>query len=152
MLFRSNINVDNTNIPSGTGDIKAICDAYNKMLSENVIDVQLLGIGSNGHIGFNEPGTSFDSVTHSIELDESTRIDNSIYFKSLDDVPTEAVTMGLSNIMDAKKVVLIATGEGKSWAINELVNNPKSTNVPASVLQSHKDVIILLDKEAASKL
>lgn len=99
------INPENVHVPNGAGDIQVSCDDYNKLLAENPIDIQLLGIGSNGHIGFNEPGTSFDSVTHMIELKESTRQDNARLFfdGKIDEVPTHAITMGISNILQAKK-------------------------------------------------
>lgn len=148
------INLDNVDIPKGNLEIQAECDRYNQKLSETPIDLQLLGIGSNGHIGFNEPGTSFDSVTHHIELDESTRLDNARLFfdNKIEEVPTHAVTMGISNIMNAKKVVLIACGEGKADAIKGLVEDEPNTNLPASILSQHKDFVLIIDEAAASKL
>lgn len=152
----SGIDVDlaNTHVPSGVGDIQENCDNYNQLLAENPIDIQLLGIGSNGHIGFNEPGTSFDSVTHMIELKESTRQDNARLFfdGKIDDVPTHAITMGISNIMQAKKVLLVACGENKAEPIKVLVEGQKTTDVPASALQDHSDVVVIVDKAAASLL
>lgn len=148
------INVDNINVPKGNTDIQAECDRYNALLEKNPIDLQLLGIGSNGHIGFNEPGTSFDSVTHYIELDESTRKDNArIFFNNvLDDVPTHAVTMGIQNIMNAKKVVLIACGDNKAKAIKGLVEDEPTTTIPASILSTHPDFTLIIDEAAASLL
>ena len=116
------------------------------------IDIQLLGIGSNGHIAFNEPGTSFDSLTHIVELKESTIKDNSRFFKSIDDVPTKAISMGLKSIMNARRIILIAFGENKAKAIRDLFYNEPSTDLPASVLRNHDNVIIYCDKEAASLL
>ena len=114
----------------------------------------MLGIGSNGHIGFNEPGTSFDSVTHMIELKESTRQDNARLFfdGKIDEVPTHAITMGISNILQAKKVLLVACGANKAQPIKVLVEGEKTTDVPASALQDHNDVVVIVDKAAASLL
>ena len=148
------IKLENVHVPNGAGEIQESCDDYNKLLAENPIDIQLLGIGSNGHIGFNEPGTSFDSVTHMIELKESTRQDNARLFfdGKIDDVPTHAITMGISNIMQAKKVLLVACGENKAEPIKVLVEGQKTTDVPASALQDHSDVVVIVDKAAASLL
>ncbi len=121
------IKPENVHVPNGAGDIQVSCDDYNKLLAENPVDIQLLGIGSNGHIGFNEPGTSFDSVTHMIELKESTRQDNARLFfdGKIDEVPTHAITMGISNILQAKKVLLVACGENKAQPIKVLVEGEK---------------------------
>lgn len=148
------INPENVHVPNGAGDIQVSCDDYNKLLAENPIDIQLLGIGSNGHIGFNEPGTSFDSVTHMIELKESTRQDNARLFfdGKIDEVPTHAITMGISNILQAKKVLLVACGENKAQPIKVLVEGEKTIDVPASALQDHNDVVVIVDKAAASLL
>ena len=148
------INSENVHVPNGAGDIQVSCDDYNKLLAENPIDIQLLGIGSNGHIGFNEPGTSFDSVTHMIELKESTRQDNARLFfdGKIDEVPTHAITMGISNILQAKKVLLVACGENKAQPIKVLVEGEKTTDVPARALQDHNDVVVIVDKAAASLL
>ena len=148
------INPENVHVPNGAGDIQVSCDDYNKLLAENPIDIQLLGIGSNGHIGFNEPGTSFDSVTHMIELKESTRQDNARLFfdGKIDEVPTHAITMGILNILQAKKVLLVACGENKAQPIKVLVEGEKTTDVPESALQDHNDVVVIVDKAAASLL
>lgn len=148
------IDMNNVHVPKGKGNIDEECDAYNKLLEENPIDIQLLGIGSNGHIGFNEPGTSFDSVTHMIELKESTRQDNARLFfdGKIDEVPTHAITMGILNILQAKKVLLVACGENKAQPIKVLVEGEKTTDVPASALQDHNDVVVIVDKAAASLL
>lgn len=147
-----NINENNINLPEASGDLDQACSEYNNKLNNANIDIQILGIGSNGHIAFNEPGTSFESTVHKVELDEKTRQDNARFFKSIDEVPTHAITMGLSNIMQAKKIVLIATGENKADAIKGMIEGEKTTSLPASILQDHPDVTILLDEEAASKL
>ena len=147
------IDMNNVHVPKGKGNIDEECDAYNKLLEENPIDIQLLGIGSNGHIGFNEPGTPFDSVTHKVELKQSTIEDNArLFFNGkIEDVPTQAVSMGIANIMKAKKVLLIACGEGKAKAIYGTVEGPKTVDIPASALQDHPDCTIIAD-EAAAKL
>lgn len=148
------INQENVHVPEGFGEIQVNCDDYNKLLKENIIDLQLLGIGSNGHIGFNEPGTSFDSVTHYIELQQSTREDNArLFFNgNIDEVPTHAITMGIKNILDAKKILLIACGANKAEAIKVLVEGTKTTDIPASALQDHQDVVVIIDTAAASLL
>lgn len=147
------INLLNVNIPSGdTDDVDLECEEYNKKLAQYQIDVQLLGIGRNGHIGFNEPGTPFDSVTHHIKLNEKTRKDNARFFESIDKVPTHAVTMGIKNILRSKKIILVATGSRKADAVYGMVKGPIDTKCPASSLQMHDNVIVFVDKEAASKL
>lgn len=154
-LFKDiDIDLNNTHVPSGVGDIQENCDTYNRLLAENPIDIQLLGIGGNGHIGFNEPGTSFDSVTHFIELKQRTREDNArLFFNgNLDEVPTHAITMGIANILAAKKVLLIACGENKADAIKVMVEDEPTIDLPASALKDHPDYICIVDEAAASKL
>lgn len=148
------INPENVHVPCGHGDVQANCVEYNKMLAENPVDIQLLGIGSNGHIGFNEPGTAFDSVTHVVDLKQSTIEDNARLFfdGKIDEVPRQAISMGIQNIMNAKKVVLIACGENKKEAVKGLIEGPVTTELPASVLQNHDDVVVIVDKAAASLL
>ena len=149
-LFKSiDINLENTHIENGKAENKeAECAHYNTLLGELVQDVQILGIGSNGHIAFNEPGTPFDSVTHIVDLAESTIKDNSRLFNSIDEVPRQAFTMGLSNIMNAKKIVILANGEGKAYAIGELVNGEIREEVPATILRNHPDCILICDELA----
>ncbi|MQI04159.1 glucosamine-6-phosphate deaminase, partial [Escherichia coli] len=108
-------------------------------------DIQILGIGENGHIGFNEPGTPFDSVTHIVDLTESTIKANSRYFKNEDDVPKQAISMGLANILQAKRIILLAFGEKKRDAITHLLNQEISVDVPATLLHKHPNVEIYLD-------
>lgn len=154
-LFKDiDIDIANTHVPSGVGDIQANCDSYNQLLKENPIDIQLLGIGGNGHIGFNEPGTPFDSVTHFIELKQRTREDNArLFFNGhLEEVPTHAITMGISNILQAKKVLLIACGENKADAIKVMVEGEPTTDLPASALKNHPNYVCIIDEAAASKL
>lgn len=154
-LFSSiDIKPENIHVPSGAGDIQENCDEYNKMLAENPIDIQLLGIGSNGHIGFNEPGTDFNSKTHYVDLKESTIKDNArLFFNGDEDaVPKQAISMGIQNIMDAKSVVLIACGKNKEDAVKGMIEGPVTPELPASVLQNHKDVTVIIDKAAAALL
>ena len=126
---------------------------YDEMIAKaGGIDIQLLGIGRDGHIGFNEPGTLFTSTTHVSELDEMTRKDNSRFFPNLDEVPTRSITMGLRTIFMAKEIILIATGTNKAEIIRDLVKNKPSVDLPASILKNHPDTTIYLDKDAASLL
>lgn len=147
------INQNNCFIPSGDNpDHETAKKEYHELLKQNQVDIQLLGIGSNGHIGFNEPNTPFDTKTHVVKLDEKTRIDNSRLFNSLDEVPTHAITMGISEIMNAKEIIVIATGSNKKDAVYEMIKGNISENVPASVLQRHPNVTVYIDKDAASRL
>lgn len=153
-LFNSiDVSKDNIHFPNGViKDLNAECNRYHEELLNNHRDIQILGIGSNGHIGFNEPGTSFDSVTHVVSLSASTIRDNSRFFSSIKEVPKQAITMGLSEIIDSDKIILIATGINKAKAIRDCVKGPIDENCPASILQKHDNVILILDKEAASLL
>ncbi len=147
------IKKENTNVPCGTGDYEKLAKEYDKKIaSYGGIDLQILGIGSDGHIAFNEPGTPFDSLTHVATLAQSTIVDNSRFFNSIDEVPTKAVTMGLASIMNAKKIVLIATGYNKADAIKGLINGEITTDLPCSILRNHPDVTIYVDEEAYSKV
>lgn len=127
-------------------------ERYETLIAQNPIDIQILGIGTNGHIGFNEPGVSFDSTTTIIDLSEETRIDNKRFFFNPDDVPTRAITMGIKTIMKAKEIILIATGDIKAEAIYKTIKGEVTNNVPASILQTHPNVKIYLDKKAAKLL
>ena len=151
-LFKHiDIKPENTHIANGKADDKdAECARYNALLDELRQDIQVLGIGSNGHIAFNEPGTAFDSVTHIVDLAESTIKDNSRLFNSIDEVPRQAFTMGLQNIMNAKKILILANGAGKAYAIRELVKGEIREERPASILRNHPDCILICD-EAAGK-
>ena len=153
-LFKHiDIKLENTHIPNGKADDKyAECDRYNVLLDDLRQDIQVLGIGSNGHIAFNEPGTSFDSVTHIVDLTESTIKDNSRLFNSIDEVPRQAFTMGLSNIMNAKKIIILANGEGKAYAIRELVNGEIREEIPASILRNHPDCTLICDELAGKDI
>ena len=145
------INKERTHVLKGTGDYLAYANQYDKLIEEfGGIDIQILGIGSDGHIAFNEPGTPFDSLTHVAELAESTIVDNSRLFNDISEVPTKAVTMGLRSIMNARKIVLIATGKNKAKAIYNLLKGPKTEEVPCSILQDHPDCTIYVDEDAYS--
>ena len=147
------IDLANTNLPQGSAsDLEAECDRYNALLSTLQQDVQVLGIGSNGHIGFNEPNTPFDSVTHVVDLTESTIKDNSRLFESIDEVPRQALSMGVKNIMNAKCIIMVVSGKNKAAAVKGMVNGAITPDLPASVLQLHPNVILVCDKDAASLL
>ena len=147
------INKENTHVPSGTGDYEELAKEYDEKIAQaGGIDLQILGIGSDGHIAFNEPGTPFSSLTHVAELAESTIKDNSRFFNSIEEVPTKAVTMGLASIMRAKKIVLIATGANKADAIKGLLLGLITEDLPCSILRNHPDVTIYVDRDAYSKV
>ena len=147
------IKLENTNIENGkAADPAAECARYNALLAENTVDLQILGIGSNGHIAFNEPGTPFDSITHVVDLTETTIKDNSRLFNSIDDVPKQAFTMGLSNIMTAKKIVVLANGANKAKAVYGMVHGEITEDIPASILQNHSDCTLICDEAAAALL
>ena len=147
------IDLKNTNLPCGSApDAQAECDRYNALLETMKQDVQVLGLGSNGHIGFNEPGTPFDSVTHLVDLTENTIKDNSRLFNSIDEVPRQALSMGIKNIMQAKSILMVVSGKNKAEAVRGMVKGEVTPNLPASVLQLHPFVTIICDKDAASLL
>lgn len=141
-----------TYVPNGINEEEAEIERYEQILAENPVDLQLLGIGQNGHIAFNEPGTPFDSVTHKVELTDSTIQANKRNFEKEEDVPRYAYSMGLSSIMQAKKIILLAFGEEKAEAIRDLVTAKVATEaIPSTILINHPDVTIIVD-EAAAKL
>ena len=145
------IDKSRTRVPSGI-DVSDPA-AYDKEIeTAGGVDLQLLGIGNNGHIGFNEPGTPFGSLTHIVELTESTREANKRFFKSIDEVPTHAVTMGVKTVMQARSIILMAIGPAKAPIMKEMLQGPVTENVPASVLQLHPDVTVYMDYEAAKLL
>jgi glucosamine-6-phosphate deaminase len=147
-----NIDKKNTHVPNGMApDINAECEMYDRSIDNaGGIDLQLLGIGGNGHIGFNEPSDSLNLGTHLTKLMSDTITANSRFFNSIEEVPTEAVTMGLGGIMKAKRILLLASGEKKAPIIQKLVSGKISTRVPASILQVHRNVLVIVDKAAAS--
>lgn len=144
---------EKTYVPNGKAqDLDAECQRYDDIIAANPIDIQVLGIGQNGHIGFNEPGTSFEATTHVVELTESTVNANKRYFDKVEDVPTRALTMGIQSIMKSKKIILMAFGEAKAEAIKGMIDGKVTEDLPASVLQKHDDVVVIIDEDAASKL
>lgn len=151
-LFKG-IDIKEENIHLPYGNTAEDCAAYEKAMENVKVDIQVLGIGGNGHIGFNEPGTPFTEETHIVTLTEKTRQDNARFFEdNIDLVPTHAITMGIATIMKANKILLVATGENKADAVAAMVNGPVDPVCPASVLQNHKDVVVIVDEAAASKL
>lgn len=143
------IDLKNTNIENGkASDREAECERYTELLSRMQQDIQLLGLGSNGHIAFNEPNTPFGSTTHIVDLTENTIKDNSRLFKSIDEVPRQAFTMGIKNIMNAKKILILASGENKAKAVFDTVKGKVTEEVPASVLQLHPDCTLIVDEQA----
>ena len=144
------INKTNIHVPDGINYEDSIENYEKNIAKDGGIDFQILGIGSNGHIAFNEPGTPFDSHVHKVELKESTRLDNSRFFASIDDVPTSAITMGLESILNSKKILLIATGEHKDLAIKHLFEGNEDINWPMTILNRHPNVTIYCDEAAAS--
>ena len=148
-----NIDLNNTHVPDGANpDAEAACAEYDKMVADaGYPDLQLLGIGNNGHIGFNEPDNCFAKGTHCVELTESTIEANKRFFASADDVPRQAYTMGVQTIMLARRIVLVVSGENKAETVREAFFGPVTPQVPASILQLHTDVSIVADEAALSK-
>ncbi len=140
-----------THVPSGI-DVSDPAAYDKEIAAAGGVDLQLLGIGNNGHIGFNEPGTPFGSLTHIVELTESTRQANKRFFASIDEVPTHAVTMGVKTVMQARSIILMAIGPAKAPIMKEMLQGPVTEKVPASVLQLHPDVTVYMDYEAAKLL
>lgn len=149
-----NIDKNNTHVPDGVAeDLQKGAEKYDELIeSMGGVDVQILGIGPNGHIGFNEPAEKLNLNTHVADLTQETIKANARFFASESDVPTQAVTMGMGPIMKAKKVILIASGENKAWAVKSLIDDVITTNIPATLLKLHTDVTVLLDRSAASQL
>ncbi|RWZ60620.1 glucosamine-6-phosphate deaminase [Halobacillus fulvus] len=149
-----NVPSNHTYIPNGTADdMEEECERYERLIDEiGPPDLQLLGIGQNGHIGFNEPGTPFDSETHLIKLAESTRKANARFFDTLEDVPTRAITMGIRSILKSKRILLLASGERKAEAIYRLLNEVVDEKFPASSLNRHADVTLIVDEKAYHKV
>lgn len=154
-LFK-HVNLDATqiHIPNGRAeDIHKECLEYERNIWKcGGIDLQVLGIGRNGHIGFNEPDIKFEATTHEVMLDKQTIKDNSRFFDSIEDVPIKAISMGIKTIMHARKIILLANGIEKADSIYSAICGKITPKLPASVLQLHPDVIFIIDKEAASKL
>lgn len=154
--FFSQINIrkENIHVPDGrAADLAAECANYDRMIEEaGGIDLQLLGIGNVGHIGFNEPDTGFDKPTHKVALKEVTIRANARFFDRPEDVPRYAVTMGIKSIMHAKKILLVANGAGKAEILEKALFGPVMPLVPASILQLHPDVTVVADEEALSAI
>lgn len=148
-----NINPDNTNIPDGTEpDSEKECLRYDRVIEGlGGVDLQLLGLGHNGHIGFNEPEEVFAKNTHLVDLQESTIEANKRYFASADEVPRQAYTMGIRTIMQARKILLIVSGADKAEILKQVLTGPVTPKVPASILQMHQDVTVVADEGALSK-
>jgi glucosamine-6-phosphate deaminase len=151
-----NINVDKSkvHIPDGRAkDTEVFCNEYEKMIkAAGGIDIQILGIGGNGHIAFNEPGSPADSRTRVVSLTPQTVKDNARFFKDESEVPRKALSMGIGTISEARKIILLANGKNKADAIVKTVEGPQTVQVPASLLKKHPDVVVIVDREAASKL
>ena len=153
-LFKHiNINMENTNVPDGTEpDSEKECSRYENVIEAyGGVDLQLLGLGHNGHIGFNEPDKDFARTTHCVDLTQSTIEANKRFFESAEDVPRQAYTMGIGTIMNAKKILLLASGEDKAEAMYQTMCGPITPRVPASVLRLHRDVTIIADEAAMAK-
>ena len=151
LFSKVDIDLARTHVPSGL-DIAAAASYDQAIEAAGGIELQLLGIGNNGHIGINEPGTPLDSITHLVDLTENTRTANARFFASLDEVPTQAVTMGIRTVMNARSILLMALGKGKAEIVKKSFTGPVTPEVPASILQLHPFVEIYLDYEAASLL
>ena len=153
-LFDSlGVSPDQTNIENGLAeDETAECARYDALLEQLPRDIQLLGLGSNGHIAFNEPGTPFGSGTHVVALAESTIKDNARLFTDISEVPRRAYTMGIRQIMQAKKILILASGPNKADAVYKMVKGKVTENVPASILQLHPDCTLIADRNAATKI
>ena len=149
-----NVKPENTHLPDGTKeDANEECARYEELIrSLGGQDLQLLGLGHNGHIGFNEPDTVFEKTTHCVDLQESTIEANKRFFASADDVPKQAYTMGIGTIMQAKKILVVVSGEDKADTVAKAFFGPVTPEVPASILQFHKDVILVADEAVLSKV
>ena len=149
-----NVKPENTHLPDGTKeDANEECARYEELIrSLGGQDLQLLGLGHNGHIGFNEPDAVFEKTTHCVDLQESTIEANKRFFASADDVPKQAYTMGIGTIMRAKKILVVVSGEDKADTVAKAFFGPVTPEVPASILQFHKDVILVADEAALSKV
>ena len=149
-----NIDPANTNVPDGlAADPDEACRRYNQIIRDlGGIDIQVLGMGHNGHIGFNEPDDAFELETHVVDLQESTIEANARFFASKDEVPRRAITMGIKNIMQARQILVLVSGEGKADIVKAAFTGPVTPRVPASILQLHPNVALVGDKAALSKL
>lgn len=149
-----NVPAERIHIPNGmAADVNKECEVYEEMLAEaGGVDLQVLGIGPNGHIGFNEPDATFEAKTHQVTLEQHTIEANARFFDSIEEVPTQAISMGIQTIMKAKKILLLASGAGKAGVIKDMIEGSIDPKLPASILQLHPDVTVIVDKEAGEKL
>lgn len=147
-----NIDIESTHVPDGSNpDADAACAEYDAMVAAaGYPDLQLLGIGNNGHIGFNEPDDHFSYGTHCVDLTESTIEANSRLFEKIEDVPRQAYTMGIHTIMSARSILVVANGEKKAQAVHDMCFGPITPSCPASILQLHSNVILVADEPALS--
>lgn len=153
LFSRVDIPAIQTHLPDGMAeDPEAECKRYDAMLNAHPADIQLLGLGHNGHIGFNEPDDELIAGTHIVKLKEETREANARFFASIDDVPREAYTMGVGSILKANTILLVVRGSDKARIVKEALTGPVTTEVPASLLQTHPRLIVLLDREAGRML
>ena len=154
LFDRVNIDPERTNVPNGMEpDAEKECGRYEELIrSLGGVDLQLLGLGHNGHIGFNEPGEAFEKETHCVDLTESTIEANKRFFASADDVPKQAYTMGIKTIMQAKKILIVVNGENKADIVERAFFGPVTPEVPASILQLHNDVTLVWDEAALAKI
>lgn len=154
LFDRVNINPEQTNVPNGMeSDAEKECGRYEELIhSLGGVDLQLLGLGHNGHIGFNEPGEAFEKETHCVDLTESTIEANKRFFASAEDVPKQAYTMGIKTIMQAKKILVVVNGEAKADIVERAFFGPVTPEVPASILQMHNDVTLVGDEAALAKI
>jgi glucosamine-6-phosphate deaminase len=153
LFNRVDIDSAATHLPCGVDADESSCAAYEAAIeASGGIDLQVLGLGNNGHIGFNEPADSFPVATHLVDLHPSTLQANSRLFDDIDSVPRRAITMGIGTIMKASRIVVLVNGEGKADIVRDVIEGPVVPQVPASVLQLHRNVTFFLDKAAASKL
>ena len=152
LFSKINVRPENTHVPNGANpDAQAACDAYEaSILLAGGVDLQLLGLGHNGHIGFNEPDDVFEKQTHRVELTEMTREANSRLFNSIDEVPTHARSMGIGTIMRARKLLLVANGTAKAQIVRDALFGPVTPEVPASILQFHPNAVAIVDEAAFS--
>lgn len=144
----------NTFIPNGqAGNINNECERYDKLIADlGGIDLQLLGLGNTGHIGFNEPTEKFDKMTHRVALKQKTIADNSRFFNRIDEVPKYAITMGIKAIMQARKILMVVSGSNKADILEKVLFGPVTPEVPASILQLHPNVTIVADKDALTTI
>lgn len=154
LFHRVNISYDNTYVPDGTEtDSEKCCQAYNELIHRvGSADIQLLGLGHDGHIGFNEPSDHFEDETHCVDLTETTIQANKRFFASEEDVPRQAYTMGIGTIMRCRKLIVLVSGKDKAAILKQVIQGPVTPEVPGSILQFHPDCTIIADEAALSEM